>query len=65
MNYLSISHFEKKFMLQTNFATPEGNNPVAIKMERMGKGVVWVNGNNLGRYWENYRSPLGAPSQTE
>lgn len=52
-------------MLQTNFATPEGNNPVAIKMERMGKGVVWVNGNNLGRYWENYRSPLGAPSQTE
>ncbi|CAI9275733.1 unnamed protein product [Lactuca saligna] len=50
---------------KTNFATPEGNNPVAIKMERMGKGVVWVNGNNLGRYWENYRSPLGAPSQTE
>ncbi|KAL4569678.1 hypothetical protein LXL04_025320 [Taraxacum kok-saghyz] len=50
---------------KTNFATPEGNNPVAIKMERMGKGVVWVNGHSLGRYWENYRSPLGAPSQTE
>ncbi|PWA50766.1 beta-galactosidase 14 [Artemisia annua] len=50
---------------KTNFHAPEGKNPVAIKMERMGKGVVWVNGHNLGRYWENYRSPLGAPSQTE
>ncbi|KAD7478906.1 hypothetical protein R6Q59_005280 [Mikania micrantha] len=50
---------------KTNFNAPEGNNPVAIKMERMGKGVIWVNGYNIGRYWENYRSPLGAPSQTE
>ncbi|KAK1422984.1 hypothetical protein QVD17_18277 [Tagetes erecta] len=50
---------------KTRFNAPEGTNPVAIKMERMGKGVVWVNGLNIGRYWENYRSPLGAPSQTE
>ncbi|KAJ9549053.1 hypothetical protein OSB04_021596 [Centaurea solstitialis] len=50
---------------KTYFPTPDGNDPVAIRMERMGKGVVWVNGHNIGRYWENYRSPLGAPSQTE
>ncbi|KAK9064472.1 hypothetical protein SSX86_015854 [Deinandra increscens subsp. villosa] len=50
---------------KTHFNAPDGNNPIAIKMERMGKGFVWVNGHNIGRYWENYRSPLGAPSQTE
>ncbi|KAI7737648.1 hypothetical protein M8C21_001781, partial [Ambrosia artemisiifolia] len=50
---------------KTHFNAPEGTNPVAIKMERMGKGVIWVNGYNIGRYWENYRTPLGAPSQTE
>ncbi|XP_076936919.1 beta-galactosidase 14-like, partial [Bidens hawaiensis] len=50
---------------KTRFQAPEGNNPVAIKMERMGKGVIWINGYSIGRYWDNYRSPLGAPSQTE
>ncbi|KAK6282884.1 hypothetical protein POUND7_016709 [Theobroma cacao] len=47
------------------FDTPEGNNPVAIRMTGMGKGMVWINGQNIGRYWMSYLSPLKQPSQSE
>ncbi|PSS12101.1 Beta-galactosidase [Actinidia chinensis var. chinensis] len=50
---------------KTYFDAPEGNNPVAIEMTSMGKGMVWVNGKSIGRYWVNYLSPLGQPSQSE
>ncbi|XAR72703.1 Beta-galactosidase [Bertholletia excelsa] len=50
---------------KTYFEAPEGNNPVAIRMTSMGKGMVWVNGNSIGRYWVNYLSPLGKPTQSE
>ncbi|KAE8719129.1 Beta-galactosidase 11 [Hibiscus syriacus] len=48
-----------------HFDAPEGNNPVAITMTGMGKGFVWINGNNIGRYWMSYLSPLKEPSQSE
>nr|XP_027193274.1 beta-galactosidase 13-like [Cicer arietinum] len=48
---------------KTNFDAPEGNNPVAIQMETMSKGMIWVNGKSIGRYWSSYLSPLGKPSQ--
>ncbi|KAK4284853.1 hypothetical protein QN277_001631 [Acacia crassicarpa] len=47
------------------FDAPEGKDPVAIRMNGMGKGMVWINGNNIGRYWISYLSPLGQPSQSE
>lgn len=25
--------------------------PLRVAMDRMGKGVIWINGHNLGRYW--------------
>lgn len=53
------------FLLQTYFNAPEGNNPVAIRMKGMGKGMVWVNGKSIGRYWVSFLSPLGKPSQLE
>lgn len=46
------------------FDAPHGNDPVAIDMSRMGKGMVWVNGKSIGRYWVYYVSPLGKPTQT-
>ncbi|WOK96410.1 beta-galactosidase 3 isoform X1 [Canna indica] len=30
---------------------PEGNEPVALDMQSMGKGQVWLNGKAIGRYW--------------
>ncbi|KAI4297762.1 hypothetical protein L6164_037630 [Bauhinia variegata] len=50
---------------KTKFATPEGDGPVAIRMAGMGKGLIWVNGENIGRYWMTFLTPLGKPSQSE
>ncbi|XP_056169560.1 beta-galactosidase 11-like [Syzygium oleosum] len=50
---------------KTYFDAPEGNQPVAIRLPQMTKGMVWVNGKSIGRYWYTYLSPLGQPSQSE
>ncbi|KAM7479444.1 hypothetical protein LguiA_027657 [Lonicera macranthoides] len=50
---------------KTTFDAPEGTNPVALRMESMQKGMVWVNGKSIGRYWSSFRSPIGIPSQSE
>uniref|UniRef100_A0ACD5Z5X0 Uncharacterized protein n=1 Tax=Avena sativa TaxID=4498 RepID=A0ACD5Z5X0_AVESA len=40
------------------FNAPAGSDPVALDMGSMGKGQMWVNGHNVGRYW-SYRAPSG------
>ncbi|CAN1771307.1 Beta-galactosidase 14 [Linum perenne] len=50
---------------KTSFYAPEGRNPVVVRMTGMGKGMVWINGNSIGRYWMSYLSPLGQPTQSE
>ncbi|MCD9642803.1 beta-galactosidase [Datura stramonium] len=50
---------------KTYFDAPEGNSPVALKMDKMQKGMMWVNGKHLGRYWVSFLSPLGQPTQSE
>lgn len=50
---------------KTYFDAPEGNNPCAVKMDKMQKGMMWVNGKSLGRYWSSFLSPLGQPTQSE
>jgi len=50
---------------KTYFDAPEGHDPVAIRMNGMGKGMIWVNGKSIGRHWMSYLSPLGKPSQSE
>ncbi|TVU36334.1 hypothetical protein EJB05_18266 [Eragrostis curvula] len=30
---------------------PQGDDPVGIDMQSMGKGLAWLNGNAIGRYW--------------
>ncbi|KAE8669943.1 Beta-galactosidase 11 [Hibiscus syriacus] len=47
------------------FDAPEGNNPIAIRMTNMGKGMVWINGRSIGRYWMSYLSALKQPTQSE
>ncbi|KAL9244854.1 hypothetical protein vseg_018575 [Gypsophila vaccaria] len=47
------------------FDAPEGNDPLTIRMENMTKGVIWVNGISIGRYWSSYRTILKKPSQNE
>ncbi|XP_030524028.2 beta-galactosidase 13-like [Rhodamnia argentea] len=45
------------------FDAPEGNDPVAMQLGTMSKGMAWVNGKSIGRYWSSYLSPLEKPSQ--
>ncbi|GKV24149.1 hypothetical protein SLEP1_g33796 [Rubroshorea leprosula] len=33
------------------FDAPEGDDPLALDMSRMSKGHMWINGQNIGRYW--------------
>ncbi|KAL5752456.1 hypothetical protein ACOSQ2_022963 [Xanthoceras sorbifolium] len=46
------------------FDEPEGNEPLAIQLATMSKGMVWINGKSIGRYWASFLSPLGRPSQS-
>ncbi|CAN0846104.1 Beta-galactosidase 14 [Linum grandiflorum] len=50
---------------KTYFYAPEGRNPVVVRMTGMGKGMVWINGNSIGRYWMSYLTSLGQPTQSE
>ncbi|XP_022888073.1 beta-galactosidase 15-like [Olea europaea var. sylvestris] len=39
---------------KTTFKAPLGEDPIALDMQGLGKGVAWVNGNSIGRYWPSY-----------
>ncbi|KAA8541012.1 hypothetical protein F0562_024850 [Nyssa sinensis] len=39
---------------KTTFNAPEGNDPLALHMNSMGKGLIWINGENIGRHWPGY-----------
>ncbi|CAA0410308.1 unnamed protein product [Arabidopsis thaliana] len=41
---------------KSTFATPAGNEPLALDMNTMGKGQVWINGRNIGRHWPAYKA---------
>ncbi|KAK9690765.1 hypothetical protein RND81_09G152800 [Saponaria officinalis] len=47
------------------FDAPDGDDPLTIRLENMTKGVVWVNGQSIGRYWSSYLTILKKPSQNE
>ncbi|KAL9253351.1 Beta-galactosidase 13-like protein [Drosera capensis] len=50
---------------KTYFDAPEGNDPVAIYMEKITKGMVWVNGLSIGRCWSSFLTEYDKPSQSE
>ncbi|PON48713.1 Glycoside hydrolase [Trema orientale] len=39
---------------KTTFDSPEGEEPLGLDMSSMGKGQIWINGQNIGRYWPSY-----------
>ncbi|KVI10712.1 Galactose-binding domain-like protein, partial [Cynara cardunculus var. scolymus] len=43
------------------FNAPEGAEPLAIDMKRMGKGQVWINGQSIGRYWTKHATGSCTP----
>ncbi|RCV17602.1 hypothetical protein SETIT_3G233400v2 [Setaria italica] len=49
---------------KTTFASPVGNDAVALNLAGMGKGEVWINGESIGRYWVSFKAPSGNPSQS-
>ncbi len=36
---------------RTSFPRPKGNSPIALDLSSMGKGLAWINGICIGRYW--------------
>ncbi|KAH9321651.1 hypothetical protein KI387_016290, partial [Taxus chinensis] len=49
---------------KTTFDAPYGNDPIALDMTAMGKGVAWVNGQSIGRYWPTKLAPMTGCSNT-
>uniref|UniRef100_A0A7N0SWP4 Beta-galactosidase n=1 Tax=Kalanchoe fedtschenkoi TaxID=63787 RepID=A0A7N0SWP4_KALFE len=41
---------------KTNFNAPPGDEPLALDMNSMGKGQIWINGQSIGRYWPAYKA---------
>ncbi|AQK58987.1 Beta-galactosidase 11 [Zea mays] len=46
-----------------HFDMPSGEDPIVLDMSTMGKGLMFVNGQGIGRYWISYKHALGRPSQ--
>ncbi|KAL6846042.1 hypothetical protein ACP4OV_023490 [Aristida adscensionis] len=46
------------------FDEPDGNDPVVLDLSSMGKGMFFVNGEGMGRYWVSYKTLGGLPSQS-
>lgn len=40
--------------MQTSFKAPLGSDPVVVDLLGLGKGVAWINGRSIGRYWPKY-----------
>ncbi|XP_043720215.1 beta-galactosidase-like isoform X2 [Telopea speciosissima] len=38
------------------FNAPAGNEPLALDMNSMGKGQIWINGQSIGRHWPAYKA---------
>ncbi|KAA8534750.1 hypothetical protein F0562_029808 [Nyssa sinensis] len=39
---------------KTTFKAPLGTDPITLDLQGLGKGLAWVNGHNIGRYWPSY-----------
>lgn len=39
---------------KTTFNAPAGNEPLALDMSTMGKGLIWINSQSIGRHWPGY-----------
>ncbi|XP_010049746.2 beta-galactosidase [Eucalyptus grandis] len=39
---------------KATFNAPPGHSPLALDMNSMGKGEIWINGQSIGRHWPAY-----------
>ncbi|KAJ7974208.1 Beta-galactosidase [Quillaja saponaria] len=46
--------FQNYYM--TTIKAPSGTDPVVVDLLGLGKGIAWVNGQTLGRYWPSYKA---------
>lgn len=44
------------FYFQTTFNAPDGNEPLALDMNGMGKGHIWLIGEGIERHWPAYKT---------
>ncbi|KAI5070792.1 hypothetical protein GOP47_0015135 [Adiantum capillus-veneris] len=58
-----VPHHQPMIWYKTTF-TADGNDPVLLDLTSMGKGRVWVNGEDIGRHWPENLSPEGGCSST-
>ncbi|KAA8516637.1 hypothetical protein F0562_016857 [Nyssa sinensis] len=49
---------------KTSFEAPLGNDPIVLDLLGLGKGIAWVNGHNIGRYWPSYNADENGCSST-
>ncbi|KAJ6683783.1 hypothetical protein OIU85_007475 [Salix viminalis] len=47
----------KMIWYKTTFTAPLGTDPVVVDLLGLGKGVAWVNGFDIGRYWPKQLAP--------
>ena len=52
--FVERQKYDTLVIFQANFDAPEGVEPLALDMNSMGKGQIWINGQLIGRYWTNY-----------
>ena len=46
-----VNYLLKLLALQAIVDAPPGDEPVGLDMLHMGKGLAWLNGEEIGRYW--------------
>ncbi|KAL8522510.1 hypothetical protein ACS0TY_012614 [Phlomoides rotata] len=52
----SVAQRQPLTWYKTTFNAPGGNEPLALDMNTMSKGQVWINGQSIGRYWNQYKA---------
>lgn len=48
---------------KTTFKAPYGSDAVAVDLQGLGKGMAWVNGHSLGRYWPSFLAEEGCSAE--
>ncbi|XP_011660030.1 beta-galactosidase 15 isoform X2 [Cucumis sativus] len=48
---------------KTTFKPPLGTDPVTLDLQGLGKGMAWVNGHSIGRYWPSFIAEDGCSDE--
>ncbi|XP_051135831.1 beta-galactosidase-like isoform X2 [Andrographis paniculata] len=56
---LDVSERQPLTWYKTTFNAPDGDEPLALDMNTMSKGQIWINGHSVGRYWNQYKASGG------